>query len=312
MAFGRVLLGMVLLLVVLEVGTRKYLFSSSKDFARFSHYPEQARTLATAPGFRIAVFGNSTTECGVDPDMLQTALAAQSTVPLTVKTFTADASRVNTWYYMVTHYFGQQRPPELIVIPYCGFNLADGNKMEIGRLAQFFTAPSEWGDVMRYELPCSADKAAFLTSAVWATYAARDRLKERIATLLIPHYKDLVIRYSGSAAQFSVDGGGGVDFSKKENTYRILERLLKWGKEHRVHFCFVAYPTRPREDGSLYQVDPRYVKLIAAFGMVFIDTRTIDSLPRDMYVDELHLNPEGRERYSHELAQRLVPLMPVN
>src|SRR5256885_16852245 len=64
--------------LALEGVPRLLVFPRSKDFRRFAGYDDAARTLVLAPGFRVALVGNSATERGVDPRALERELGAPS------------------------------------------------------------------------------------------------------------------------------------------------------------------------------------------------------------------------------------------
>src|SRR5687767_7028108 len=92
-----VLLMLAASLVLLEAVTRLVLVPVSKDLERLETHPARARALAAAPPPRIALVGSSTTERGVQPDLLAREWLAGTGRAASVDMFVADGSGVSTW-----------------------------------------------------------------------------------------------------------------------------------------------------------------------------------------------------------------------
>src|SRR5262245_94666 len=110
----KVWLGVLLLFGALEIFTRVSLHGRSKDFRRFGGYPAAAAALVGTPGAqRIAFIGNSATDRGVDPRVVEAAFAGRGR-PTVAGLFVADQSRVDTWRYIFERYFARpERNPDL-------------------------------------------------------------------------------------------------------------------------------------------------------------------------------------------------------
>src|SRR5258705_2772150 len=80
----------LLALIALEVVTREFLYPASLDFVRFASYPERARHLASQPGLRVALIGNSATEDGVDIERVKAGLEDNGLGPVDLDMFLAD------------------------------------------------------------------------------------------------------------------------------------------------------------------------------------------------------------------------------
>ena len=57
---------------------------------------------------------------------------------------------------------------------------------------------------------------------------------------------------------------------------------------------------------SPYPIDPQIKSTLEANRVTFIDTRNVEGLSPDSYVDGMHMNSDGATRYTHFLAQRLA------
>jgi hypothetical protein len=292
----------------LELVTRYQLFHLSADFSRFLTYDARAARLTArpAPTLRVALIGNSATERGVDVTLLRDLLHAGGR-PVAIDEFFADASGVTTWYWMLEHYFfGAGRAPDLVVINFFQRFLEDGGEpLDLGRLAQFFTSTRDWPEVMRVDLRDVDARAEYLISSVWATFAARERIKERVLRL-IPGYVDYAsaenaINYARERARGHADGAAPALLA--------LERLVEAARARHVRVCFVAFPTYDARRPGPYPLEPAVLRTIAEAGMDFVDLRVAEGLAPADYEDDIHLKSSGRNRYTALLAAALAPLV---
>lgn len=298
----RVALVVVVGLLGLELFTRLKLFAMSKDFRRFAGYGELAATVAR-PG-DVAFVGNSATEHGIDPRIFAEALASATGQPARVERFTADASRVNTWYFMIERYFWRPaRHPGRIILTFYEDDLADGNRVEIGRVAQFFTTWADWPAVMGIDLPELTQRVEFVASSLWATYAARARIRERTLGL-IPGYGDFLVR--SNDALFKHAHRAGPPRAPATRTYHALERLLARARAAGTPLVFVAYPPIEAAKGHPYELDPAMVAILRDAGAPLVDLRRVPEIGPELYVDDVHLGAEGRALYSRICARALA------
>jgi hypothetical protein len=290
--------------VALEIVTRAVLFPMSSDYVRFATYAKRADILVNQPGMSIALVGNSATEEGVDPILLKSMLEQNVPGPVHVDLFLADGSEISTWRSVINHYFWKRaNKPDVIVITFFDNALEDSDRVEWGRIAQFFTDMSDWPELFRVDLTSNASRIEFLVSSVWATYAARDRIKQRILTLAIPDFRrygptlnDLNRRYANQRNE---------DVSAKRGTYRALSRLLERARAEQVQVLLVAFPTR----NSRYTIGPKIQKLAHLTGAEVLDMRQSVKLTCGQYRDDIHLNVDGRAIYSEQLGKAVGPLL---
>jgi hypothetical protein len=79
---------------------------------------------------------------------------------------------------------------------------------------------------------------------------------------------------------------------------------MAMAQKHDVRIIFVAMPQREK----IYPIDPRLQSTIETAGMVFVDSRMVEGLRRENYIDEMHLGSDGGVIYSRYLASRLAPV----
>jgi hypothetical protein len=306
----RVWVGLLIVFAILELGTRYRLFNMSKDFRRFRSYPARAQALVEGPGpLRIALIGNSATDRGVDAGVVEAAMAAHGR-PAHANLFVADQSRIDTWRFIFERYFAAPGlRPDLVVVTFYENDLEDGNPVEIGRLAQFFTTVHDWPEVLSVNLHDLDDQASFIVASGWATFAASDRIRERLYETLVPNFQADAARINGVV--YAHEARAALARPAPPPTFVALQRLLDRAAETHVPLCFVAYPTLDTARGAPYPVSSELVALLRARGATFVDLRRIPGLGPDFYADDVHLTEAGRRPYSEALAAALAQPAPA-
>lgn len=306
----RVALVVLTFFVGAEVLTRTVLFRISKDISKFQTFTKRAETLAAQPGTSVAFVGNSLTERGIDATLFAETLTASGAGPVAADVFSADASKINVWHYLLTRYFWKPgHNPDVFVVSFYENNLADKNPLEVGRFAQFFVERDDWSEVFTHDLTSNSERFEFLLSSVWATYATRERIKERGLSLLIPHYQELTVQANDVLRQQAAKSKTPLETTV---SHELLKRFIARANEHQSKILFVAFPTiipgheRPYQP---YELDPEMLSVIRDGGMELADLRQVPELTPEMYADDIHLNEKGRPVYSRYLATALRPFI---
>ena len=298
-------LGVALLLGGLELFTRTVLYRMSGDFERFPSYPKQARELAGRPGVRVALIGNSATEEGIDQRKLASLLSQQISGPAQVTAFTADSSEIITWRAMANEVFWRTKAvPDVMVVTFFGHDLEDGASVELGRVAQFFTHVSDWPDLFSNELTTSSARIEFVLSSAWGTYAVRERIKQRVLSVVVPGFREFEPRLNDLSRRYGTHGVSNT--AAPQANYRALDRLLESASLHGVKVVLVAFP----RNGTHTTIDPAIEKLAASRGAALLDMQPLTHIPPEQYRDSIHLRSAGREVYTELFARALAPLLP--
>jgi hypothetical protein len=280
-----------------EVITRHMLYRSSKDLRRFATYPARARALMAAPGPHVVFFGNSMTERGIDPQLFARTLGISADL------FAADESHINTWIWMVNkELWSQHLSPELVIVSFNRSSLYDGQKLEIGRIAQFFASRTDWPELFASDTVTLTQRAELVLGSVWGTFAVRDRLKEWTLGQ-IPGYKAYLKVENEVIKADERDKGTR---RPAVRTLTTLDRFLARAQENHTHVLFVAFPSRADKNGIQYDVAQPLIDEIQAAGMSYLDLRVVPELdPARHYDDDLHLNAEGRRIYTLRLCDEV-------
>jgi hypothetical protein len=218
--------------------------------------------------------------------------------------FAADGAGIDVIHWIVEHEFARQKlTPDLLIVTFYGATLEDGERIEVGRLAQFFTDRRDWGELFRFDLPTLAERADLVVSSAWMTFAVRDRIKERVLDL-IPGYKDTMSEVN--AANFHHDQL--LDYPPRPaiTTHTALRRFVARQRERKQQVLFVAYPSKPPDGAAVaYEISEEARRVIAEAGMRLVDLRRIGLAATD-YRDRIHVNDGGRVVFTRALAEALA------
>lgn len=290
---SRAVVGVLVVVALLEVLTREELVTRSRDLSRFRSYPARAERLTSQKGFRVAIFGNSAMEKGVEPDLLAAELRRRLKREVDVEIFTADSSHINTWRYMIrTLLVRPGRSVDIVLVGFFGTSLADENSLELGRLAQFFTVTEDWSEVMTH-VTGVGERIEFIISSFWATFALRDRIKQRLLLWLVPKYREYETWIHEGTRN-------ATRRSSEAPSFRLLDAVLQ---EFKGRICFVALPTRWILERPLEAaVGASHIE--GKGGCVIDLRRTAGLQPRELE-DEIHLAEAGRVRVTKALVEDL-------
>jgi len=295
----------VVALLGVELLTRLVFYGMSKDFRAYSSYPGRAAALGGGNGLAVAVIGNSVAHEGVDAGILADSLGHLRNVPIRADILSADHSYVNAWHYMIKRFFWDAgNDVDIVVIPFWRDNLYDGNDIDLGRLAQFFTTLADWPEVLTTDLSTTSARLGFIASDVSAGFAARERMQQFVFLRLFPPYRE----FATLEQQVSVEHLRlfGKPRRTGRPTLRVLERLVAAARQHGTQLCFVAVPTLHPEWNDPY-AEVRAV--VEPAGMTYVDLREMRTVDASSFVDLVHMNAAGRAVLSHELAQAVARLV---
>ena len=188
--FLRIAIVIVLALGGLDLVVRYVLLGKSADYRNIGDFPQRRDRLLHTTERKMAVLGNSTVNAGVDPELLGKTLAAYGAVNFHCEVFPPDNATIPEWYAIPQRYFWSVGgSPHVIVVCFFNDQLADCHPVEIGRLAHWFAAREDWGELMAKSLTTANERADFLLSTVWLSYSVRSRLRERVLSAFVNDYK---------------------------------------------------------------------------------------------------------------------------
>ncbi len=291
-------IGVVLLaLLSCEIVIRTQEESLSKDVQHIRQIPAISKSLVEGDGLRVLFLGNSMLREGVKPDILKRDMAAQGIEPLHIERVYPDATALVDWYYAFKHYFvDTNRLPNTLIVCFAGRDLEDNHPVQALRLARYYTSVSDTPSVFANDIRDFESRAEFLLADALASFANRTRVRERLLDLVIPNYRETARRINQN-----IQVAENNRSAKTPPTYHRLERLISLAQKSNVQFVLVAMPQQ-----YTYPLDQQIQRTVEAAGMNFVDGRMVEGLNGEKYIDEMHLNSNGADVYSHALAQRLA------
>lgn len=286
-------------LLMVELGLRLTEERLSLDVRHIRTMDEVVAELDESSGPTMLFIGNSLTRHGVDFDLVKEVLASSGAEEWSVAVIHPDDTMVLDWLYLYDRYvIEQDAVPDVVVIGFAAWHLDDRpvTRAQSYRLGRYFVSDRMLGDLVGNELSSLTERMNVLLARHSAAFAARERISRRILSLL-PSFPDSAQRVN----DLLQDARRG-ESSKK--TFERLERLITLVQESGAELVFVAMPIR-----SGYDLDPELMRTLEGGGAHLIDLRSIPGLTADMFLDGLHLLPEGAELYSRHTASALVPLL---
>ena len=296
----RALLLTLLVRVALEIVTRVVLFPASGDFVRFAGYDTTAAALSRSPALRVAIVGNSAAEEGIDRTRLEGLLSQSLDRPVRVEMFLADGSEIVTWHAMLVRYFwSRHKQADVYVLNYFG-TVADNSQFEFLRIGMFFAPASQWSYYLKNQLHTLPQRVEFVLSAVWATFGARDRIRDRALSEIVPNYEVMLRRL-----RYAPERGVKPVAPRAAPTFDALERILARANEQRARVVVTAFPMRE----GRYVLEGQLVALAQRKAVGLIDMRVTPGLSRGSYRDDIHLVASGREIYTRQFAAALSTVL---
>jgi len=297
-------LAVLTVLVVVEVGVRAMGTSLSIELATIAKYPEVAESLREYEGVRVLVIGNSTTNQGVNLDVLRAELNHLSPVPVRVEKMAPNASGITEWRRILLQYALEPSPiADLVLI---NFHVASRSKgvrdedlIHMERLVAYCDLQSI-GDVLSTDLGTFGERGQFLHAYVHQSFGQRTRIHRIVLTKLIHKYQ------LGQTRLRDLSGGSTLSDEKEIPTYRQLTRLLDETADKDLLLAIVGMPF---EDEC--EMDPGLVTLLGRRDVPLLDFRRVEDVAGEQFwADRSHLNDLGAEAFSKVYAAELIERFP--
>lgn len=279
-------------MAVCELGVRVF----EKRLAVDAKTPALSKRLAEAEGQRVLVLGNSLVRDNVNADILEAELKAQGVRPIHIERIYLMNTIINDWYYAFKHHFvdtGQL--PDVLVVCFSNNHLQDSS-IQRSLVARYHSSARDIPQIFSEDVRDFDGRVEFMLSAGLASFTHRTSVERRVLDATIPHYREGAMRIN--RALTIAANKRRRDF---QPTYRRLEQLIHLAVSHGVRVILVAVPVE-----SPYPIDSQIMNTVETAGVTFIDSRTVEGLSKESYVDGMHMNSDGCALYSRFLARRLA------
>ena len=286
-------LGMVLLvLAVCELGVRVF----EKRLVIDAKTPALSKRLAEAQGQRVLVLGNSLVRDNVNTDILEAEMKEQGGGPIHIERIYLMNTIINDWYYAFKHHFVDPgRLPDVLVVCFSNNHLQDSS-IQRSLVARYHSSARDLPQIFSEDVRDFDGRIEFLLSGYLASFTHRTGVERRVLDLTIPHYRESALRINRALTAAANKRRG--DF---QPTYRRLEDLIRLPESHGVRVIVVAVPVE-----SPYPIDPQIMSTLETAGVTFIDSRLVEGLSKESYVDGMHMTSDGAALYSRFLARQLA------
>jgi hypothetical protein len=268
----------------------------SLDILNIRRIPLIAQTLGRSHGPRLLFLGNSLTRQAVDLDLVR-QLFRQNRFSVVCDKVYADDTTIPDWYYAFKRYFEGSNAPDYLVLGYVLNQLSDSSTVHPERIAAYFGGLRAASEVFTHDLPALDDRMEYVLAGTLAMFSEKERIRNRVLSLLIPDYRTSAQRLN----QFEAAGRPSVG-----GPYVRLERLLKLCSARRVRMAVIAMPLPDH-----YEIDRALVATLESHGALFLDMRNVPGVSRDSFPDGYHLGPPGAAVYSRQLVLNLGRELPL-
>ena len=280
------------MLVVCELGVRVFERRMTVDVKAAAI----SKRLVEREGRRVLVLGNSLVRDNVNTDILEAEMRAQGVSSIHIERVYLQNTIVNDWYYAFKHHFlDTGRLPDVLLICFSNNHLEDAS-IQRSLVARYYSSVRDIPQVFSEDVTDFDGRVEFLISAWSASFTHRTDVERRILDLLIPHYRESIMRINNALTDKANEQRGNY-----QPTYRRFGQLIQLAQSKGVRVILVAVPVE-----YPYPIDPQIKNTVETNGVTFIDTRTVEGLSKESYVDGMHMNREGATVYSRLLARQLV------
>lgn len=289
--------------IMMEIGLQLFGTRISANLRRIEQIPAQAEQLAKAPHPRMLILGNSYTINAIDQHVLRTMTRQQWTPKPTWEVVQFEGSGLCEWYWILHQAFlTRDPPPDVVILNIMTHSLWDGAEIKYKkRLARHFSWTSRpflpYADIKSFD-----DAAIFTLAKTSLLFSRAQGIGEEVLRRLIPHYMETriwsndVIRRMGQADEPANDPTA----NRIKPTWNVLRRFLDQTRKEGIHPVFVFMP---RLDP--YEIPDQLRQAIDDGGGTLIDARHIADLTRDDFADRLHLNPQGKQKFTPTYVELL-------
>jgi hypothetical protein len=294
----KVLVLVAAVLLACELGVRVF----EKRMAVDVKAPAISKRLVEGEGERVLVLGNSLVRDNVNTDILEAEMRAQGVGSLHIERVYLMNTIVNDWYYAFKHHFiDTGRLPDVLVICFSNNHLEDAS-IQRSLVARYYSGVRDIPQVFADDVRDFDGRVEFLLSAGLASFSHRTNVERRMLDLLIPHYRESVMRINDALTDEANQHRGNY-----QPSYRRFGQLVRMAQSKGVRVILVAVPVE-----SPYPINPQIESTLEANQVTFIDTRTVEGLSKESYVDGMHMNSSGADIYSRALARKLVDYFNVS
>jgi hypothetical protein len=291
----RVVIAVLALIALVDVGLRLTDSRLSGNLAHVEAIPGIVADAGKPDSRTLLVLGNSLTNNGVAPDVVNARLG-----DLTVAKVTPDATDLWDWQCLLDHQVIERDNVQFdtVVIGFAWHLLSDQSRVDASRLGGLYCKLGDLGRANDVGLRNSGDIGEFLAAKLLRTYAIRDTLRNRFFKMSVPHYVEFTQNTN------SARGGAAAEkpaAQAEHYTYETFAGLVQRLGSKGTRVIAVAMPVQ-----QPYELDSTLLSLKERGVLEVIDLRKLPGIEPGHYLDGIHLNTTGQQILSRALAEDLA------
>ena len=267
----------------------------SGNLSHVAEMPEIIGDTGNAEQSAVLLLGNSLTNNGMDVAWLQ------SKAPdLRFGKVTPDATGLWDWQCILRNQvLGKDVPAmRVVVIGFAWHLLSDRAAADPSRQGALFCRYDDLRSPSSIGLSGSAAIGEFMVARALHLYALRDTVRNQLFVKTIPYYRKLVS--DGNEARA---GDSPAPVTSQTYPYSVLAGLAANLASKGIRLVVVAMPVQ-----APYEIDPALGDMAARGVVHLLDYRSLPGIQKSSFLDSMHLNPDGSEVLSQQLAQDLAAL----
>ena len=294
---ARVVIALLGLIALVDVGLRLTDSRLSGNLAHVESIPDIVARAGSPEGQSLLVLGNSLTNNGVAPDVVNASLPH-----VTVAKVTPDATGLWDWQCLLDHQVIERGEVQFdtVVIGFAWHLLSDQSRVDASRLGALYCELSDLGRAAGIGLRNSGDIGEFVTAKVLRTYALRDTLRNRFFQISVPNYVQFT-QATNAARAGAAQPPAEPSKQPAQYTYQTLAGLVDRLESEGTRVIVVAMPVREN-----YELDAQLLSLSEQGELELIDLRKLAGIAPAHYLDGMHLNATGQQILSRALADHLA------
>jgi hypothetical protein len=291
-AFGLTLL----LLAGIEIAFRALAPQLSGNLVHIRDFDRLLVAFDAAPGPRALFIGNSLTNNAVQQQHFAALAGAMSGRSVETLKLVPDGTTLWDWRCIIER-LTPARAGDVLVIGYAWAQIADQQTMNISRTFGLLCPLTELPATARFQDLTVGQWIEAGVSRLSLVYVLRERISSAVLAGIVPHYEIQLQRINDRARDADDTSATA---GSAQRTYASLKASLQRANDLGYRVVIVAMPTvRP------YPVDPKLASTLEDIGVEYVDLRDEPWLQPSLFVDSIHLGPEGARQLTGVLAERV-------
>jgi hypothetical protein len=239
--------------------------------------------------------GNSLTNNAIDLSVIGESIRTSENSEVHVFKMTPDATALAEWYCIFNNYLDWLDNDNFtVVIGFAWALLSDQYPINASKLGGYFCTIADSGKLRMTGLTTHQEYLRFLAGKISHTYANRELIRNRILDWIIPAYANTT--QGLNQAERERRNGREQYF-----TYRLLTKLVSDIRDSGGKIVLMAMPVI-----TPYEIDAQLLAEVERLNVPLLDYRHVfASDSSSLFEDQIHLNSEGRRRFSKLISGSL-------